>query len=406
MRPIRTSLLVLAACFGFACFVIPAFFPAAVLTPGGGSRAALWAADEINYEPLVEITKIQVNRAPGKARQFSVELTFNLAPEAPKGLNIHFQLLQQGIPLEEVMVYTLASDVRKNLKFTLAPKESIGIDTYFVRAKYPVEDQTPEVQKALEAKPKRFPPESTPWGWDYQKQEFKVGTEADEAEEFGEFKAMILGHVEKLTDLHGSGVGEVAKASGGAVNKDKLKTFFSKWMKDVGAIQAEMATFPDRQPGLYRKYAKTVIDVVEYGRMVGRHVMRQELDAVLKKNNLTQRALQLPPNSEFDAGYRYKVTPTGLVKKVDLIKEFLVPASADPKIPPAPPEEGDPAKGEGSKEDGGAKPEGDKAGDGEKAEPKDEGKEQDAEPASDEEEKPAESKKKGSKNTKKKSKKS
>ena len=282
-------------------------------------------ADVIKYERMVEILKVQPVRSKENPKSHSLEVTFNLIPDLPKGVEIEFEL-QRGDgtgKVGETVNFRLENDNRKNIKWTFKPSQRLTKDRYTFMIRIPPDRQTPEVRKALEAKPNRFPPDQPGWPFAYPDQTFEVGTAEDEAAEAAEVKEFFEARLDKIVTLNGEGVDELEKFKSGEIKEEALKKFLTGWMGRMAGIQRDVNGFVDKEPGLYAKHTQLCLEVQRLGRMVAKRIARSELPESLKKG-----AGRLPTVEGFDANFAYRVAGPTIQAQVKKIEAILDPEAA------------------------------------------------------------------------------
>src|SRR5688572_1358000 len=107
-----------------------AMFP---LHPGPDLLSALLPAlpgDVIKYERMVEILKVQPVRSKENPKNHNLEVTFNLVPDLPRGVEIEWELQRGGLKVGETLNFRLENDNRKNIKWTFKPSERLTKDRY------------------------------------------------------------------------------------------------------------------------------------------------------------------------------------------------------------------------------------------------------------------------------------
>jgi len=365
------------------CLAAVTLFP---LHPGSEILPAmlpcLTVGDTITYGKMVEILKVQAVRSKEDPKRVSLEITFNLIPDLPKGIEVEFELQRQGLKVGESLLYRLDNDNRKNIKITFNSKERLTRDKYTFMTRISPDKQTPEVRKALEAKPQRFPPDQVPWPYAHVDQAVAVGTDEDEARESAEVKAYFEGQVEKILDLNEEGVNELEKLKTGKTADEAFKKFLTGWMGRMATVQKDVADYLVREPGLYFKNMKLHAEVQELGRMVAKRVSKAELADYLKKKGST---FKLPPVDGFDDRYRFTAGAKQIEDRYTKIGKIL--------NPDAPAEEEAQAGDDSSKNGGGSEKDA-----GKDAEKKDDSDKVKSDTPAPEEKKPADPK--NSKNTK------
>src|SRR6266545_4559906 len=202
------------------CLAAVALFPS---HPGSGLSGALLpclAGDVPKYGRMVEILKVESIRSKEDQKRFNLEVTFNLIPDLPKGVEVEFELQRQGLKVGDSFLFRLENDNRKNIKVTFNPKDRLTKDNYTFMTRIHLDKQTPEVRKALESKPARFPVDQVPWPHTHVEQAFDVGTAEDEAREQTEVKVYFEGLLDKILALNEEGVNEVEKLKGGKTQEE------------------------------------------------------------------------------------------------------------------------------------------------------------------------------------------
>ncbi len=363
------------------------------------------------YVPVVEILKIDVSPVPGKAKRHKLDILFNLAPEAAKGIKVSFELQRDGNkivmkwaggnPIEQFQ-FTLENEVRKGLKVSILPDERLVSGEYFIVTSTALTDQSPEVRKVIEGKPQRFPVDGHPWPTAHEKQKFTLGNAEEQAAELAEMKNFAEANVDGFLELNNEAMERFeAAAEDPKMDTAALKKFLEDWMKRMAAAQSKVNKFLDEERGLCVIFPKAHFEVQEIGRMIAKRITKTELGNLLKKKNLAPASVR-PANvagSVCDANYRYTPSAAAIEKRYNDLLRLVDPKG---EVPAASPDDPDAEKAAGDEKDAGAE---DPAG---KEEEKPREKEEKATPKEKEEKAPKKSgsgAKDGAKETKKKSKK-
>lgn len=300
----------------------------AVLTALAVTLPPASALDIVTYPSLVEIVKVEAKPVAGGRGRYKLEVTFNLIPEVPRGAKVEFELQRDGFAVGDSFAYVLETEVRKNLRTTFTPKSRLVTDKYYFMTTLPLDQQSAEVRRAVEAKPARFPPEHKPWPMNHPQQAIPIGTAEDEAAEKKEVADFVSGNMEKLLDLNEKAMDELEKQGAGKLDQAALKKFLEQWMKDVTQVQKDVKAFEEKEPGLHFKCQKVYEELVALSKMVAKRITKNEVPALLKKNNVLPASFKLPVVADFDANYRFRANASDIEERCQKIDALLDPESA------------------------------------------------------------------------------
>ncbi len=313
------------------------------------------------FDPVAEILKVDVAPAPGKAKRHKIDIMFNLAPEAPKGIRLNFRIQREG---ETIVMkwaggnpiyqsqFTLETEVRKGLKFSLIPDERLVSGEYLLTTESPLLDQTPEVRKVIEGKAQRFPKAGDPWPTSHEKQKFTLGGPEEKAAELADMKSFVEASTEVFLELNNEAM-ERYEAAAGEPKTDlvALKKYLEDWMKRMGAAQLKVNRFLEEERGLYALFTKAHAEVQIIGRMIGKRIVRTELASLLKKKNLAAGSVKPTVPVGFDLNYQYPATAATIEKRYNELMRLVDPKGDETAASPDEPGEekaaGDEKDGEG-----------------------------------------------------------
>jgi hypothetical protein len=324
-----------------------------------------------DYDQYVFLSKASYLPAKTKTGKQSLELTFDVSPDVPRGTKINFELEYLGAPAANVD-YTLASEKRKGLTFTWELDRKLVLDEHFLRTRIYVEEQTPAV-RALFAKSQKLPEKHTPFPWYYMRQPIRIGTAEElkvEKRDIYETYSSFIGRLVKTKQEFEQMMLEVKEGKklvkGDALDVAAFTEAVVEWRKKQGELQKEVADFPVTYQSFYQKSQKAHQLLSDVGKMVSKAAVR------LQKEITTQYGvadINPPAHASFNSTYRFRVDSDALNEKLDQIDELVpspeaAPAEAAAGAEGTAAEKAESGKGDGSK---GGKADGSK-GDGGKGE--------------------------------------
>ncbi len=308
----------------------------------------VWA-DIPDYLPVVTLKGAKVLEVPGKKRTKAkarpVEFLFDLDENIPAGAKIEFGIEYRFRSIAS-FEYEYKGGRRSGIKFVWAPKIRLPVDTYVLTSCMPLKIQTAKVRKAIASKKKKFPPLSEPWPWFHKKEEFILGTEAEQKAEEREVAKFFKDWTDRLLKLNGEFIErcEEVEAKKKFVKDDKLdkdafKGFVVDWMKRTAAVQLEIMSFPESQPGLWVKNQAATYQTQNLSFMVAKRCYTYKLRETLSKFNLKIPDLRVPGVSGFQATIRSSSSPQAmniLYQKIARLAKFAEPEEPKPTPKPTP----------------------------------------------------------------------
>lgn len=314
----------------------------------------VWA-DDTDYTPLVTLKGAKVLEVPGKkptkSKARSVEFLFDIDENVPVGAKIEFGLEYRFRAIAR-FVYVYKGGRRTGIKFVWTPKIRLPVDTYMLFSSMPLKIQTPKVRKAIERKKERFPPLSEPWSWFHKKEEFILGTEAEQKAEEMEVAKFFKDWADRLVKLNGEFVESCEEAEaktkfvkGDKLDKDAFKGFVVDWMKRTAAVQLEIMSFPETQPGLWVKNQAATYQTQNLSFMVAKRCYTYKLKETLSKFNLKISDLGIPGVRGFQATIRSSSSPQAMTRLYKIIADLA--KFAEPEDPKPNPPGGKPGSGSG-----------------------------------------------------------
>jgi len=296
-------------------------------------------AADFDYEQMIEITDVQAIKA---AKKWEIGVTFNLIPDMPKGVKIMFTLQRTSTNQDvESFPFILEDENRKNIKVKFTPRVRVSVENYQLKTEIPP-DQIAEVQRAFEAKPKRFPAADAPWPWNHAYKKFMIGTEKDEELERKEVKKYVLEKMGKIRELDDEAAAELEKAKDGkayvkkdkTVNVEALRKFLVDWAK---RLAAEQQVLKEADDFITSKYYEVYLHLLDLSRMVAKRYYLKNGDtaAFLRKQQMKIEDLKLPTIEGFDFSYIYKVSSESIKDKCGKISSLLEFKSPDEALKPS-----------------------------------------------------------------------
>jgi hypothetical protein len=139
--------------------------------------------EDIAYKPYMELVSSQYVAAAAGGKQ-TLKLKLDFSSDLPIGTKIQMDLVHNGLPLfGETVFFVLKTAKRKGVIYDWLPKNTLGVDDYYLRVQVDLLDQESKVSKEFKTpqKMKIFPPKANPLVWLYGQEKYaiKVGTEAE-----------------------------------------------------------------------------------------------------------------------------------------------------------------------------------------------------------------------------------
>ena len=316
-------------------FLLPTVFPAA-----GSNRVE--AREEIDFQKVVELHKVVVldgvvtdgkkkkkKKSKKNRRRKTLEITFSVHADVPKGAIILFELEYGGLPFGTPKKYKLEADNRSNLKALWSPKFRVPVDQYYMWTKMPLDLQSQKIQAAIKKKKKSFPMKWEPWGAYHLNLPIKIGNEADAKAEKEEIKAYFRDRCDTLIGLNGEFIDlcEEVEAgekhvNGGTLNLEKFSEEVTDWIKKMAKVQNAIFHFVDKEPGLYKKAKTAHIELRTLSQMVAKRCFRGKLDETLKQYGFNRGDLKVPAIEGFNPNARGTVQVIAMKRKYDRVADL------------------------------------------------------------------------------------
>ncbi len=292
--------------------------------------------EDLQYERMVEVLKVQVS--PSKEpRRHNLEITFNLLPDMPKGVKVFFELERDGTAQEDesgtpvFFPFLLENENRKSIKVVWTPKTRLTCDSYMLKTRIPLAEQSPEVQKLIRANTKRFPEKYDPWYWNHANQEFKVGTPEQAAAEYKEVQDFVEGKIAAILELNNDAMTELEKVSAGEAHvkagklaPESLRKSMTDWINRMTKVQKSIRDALHDDPGLYvTKYSQVHLNLVNFGKLVAKRISKVELKKVCDKYGVAISALKLPSPTGFEPNYMTGTSVAEIQRRQKALKRDL-----------------------------------------------------------------------------------
>jgi hypothetical protein len=351
-----------------AAFIVASL--ATWLLAPGTFATALAQEKEARLIELVSATYIPP-KAPNESQL--LRMKFDLSPDVPVGMKFLLELVYNGLPVD-TQTLELKNQIRQGIVFDWKPQIRLGVDTYQLQAQVLLALQSPDVQKEIKAKPKRFPPEDEPWvtAFPQDKYPIAVGTPEElEAEKrrMCEIYSKLMDDLEASlkaieTDLEAVRKGEKCR-KGTALDAPAFEKLVLDWWKKQAAIQKTIAEMAVKEQFIVQKSQKAHFELLELSRMVAKRAKNNGYDEITRQNSAPAIVLRRnpadPATEVFQFAnwqYRYTVTNEDLQNRVKTIEKLTCPEEVVQEPPPGqkPAEKPAVKPKEGGKEPGKAEP--------------------------------------------------
>jgi len=304
------------------------------------SSAGLFAQEgqKATHAQLVELVGSKYIPPKGADGQQILELKLNVHPDVPTGAKLNFELEYQSLPVKGASDFVLKDKRRKGVLFVWKQQSRVPADTYYLRVRMYLVDQSPEVREELLKKTKSFPPEADPWSLYFFKQPIQVGTEEEVlAEKLAACTAYEdlcyalvdqMGVFVKLADAVKAGEKAV---QGGQLDVPKFTELLVAWRKEQGELQKAILRFPEDHLAFFQKFRTAHLNLQQLGKMVSKHSWTLQNGVTKQYGAVTINPVSHP---NFDRGFRFRVSSQHLTDKLNQILDLVCPPPLEEAVEP------------------------------------------------------------------------
>ena len=274
--------------------VVAVGWSSGVLSPGSGSLVA--QDDEVLIQDFPRFLTLVDNKylpaSPGKKQ--AIRLKFNLTTAVPKGAKIKFELIHQGLPIDQLSsVFELKATKRVGIWHEWELKKKLGPDDYILQVNLDADAQEKAVRDRMYRNKKAFPKVHNPFMYQFfeEGKAIEIGTpEERKAQDelacslYEEGIDDLLNNYKEFADELKSAREKKKFHKGEEPDQASYAKFIRSWrIKQGGAQRKILQEFPEKYSTILARSRTAHANLIELSKMVSKraYTLQKEVEAEL-----------------------------------------------------------------------------------------------------------------------------